>query len=453
MQKAFHLNEIDQAVNKFEPVTPDHPFYTDFEGVRSSFQQREVFRILNVEEKDSHYIFNADINRVNKTFLFLAGMRGSGKTSELAKFAQLLEDPECFFVVTCNIDKELDLDKVQYMDILIFQLEKLIKKANDVHLEVKEDVLRSMQRWFEERVKEINRTLKAEGQAEMEVGLKEGSLTGSLLKALLGITGKLKAGLTGSTERAERIRENLKNSFSDYAPKFNEFIEQVNEQLRKQGIAREILFIVDGLEKTFTAEVRRKLILEESNRILKIRANTIFTLPVELIKEEAVIRRFSEVVTFPFVKIRDRNKKIIEEAVSRFEEFVYKRIDAQLFDSPDTVRKAIFYSGGSPLQLLRILEMANWNVSPGATQIDSGAMDKSIERLANQTARFIEPEEFELLKNLHADLEAGKKIGFSKDLQVLLEKGYVFEYNDGGYKCVNPLVETSDYYRQNVLDE
>jgi len=70
----------------------------------------------------STFIYNEEANRGNKTLLFLAGMRGSGKTSELAKIANKLNHPQGFFCVICNLDEGLDLKDMEYMDIVIFQL-------------------------------------------------------------------------------------------------------------------------------------------------------------------------------------------------------------------------------------------------------------------------------------------------------------------------------------------
>jgi hypothetical protein len=159
------------------------------------------------------YFFDHKANPYNKTMLFLAGMRGSGKTSELAKYAKLLHSPECFFVVTCNVDEELDMDNVQYMDVLIFQLEKLLSMVRD-KLKLDKGILDSMQKWFEERVKEINTSLKAEGSAEIEVG-GETSIAGLFAK-MLGLTARIKMGLSGSRERAETIRTNFKNRFPGF---------------------------------------------------------------------------------------------------------------------------------------------------------------------------------------------------------------------------------------------
>jgi len=452
MKKAFKMDEIDAAVDKFNPVTPDHPFYTDFKNLRGDFQEREVMRILNVSKVDGKYVFNQKANQFNKTLLFLAGMRGSGKTSELAKYAQLLHTSDCFFVVTCNVDEELDMDNVQYMDILIFQLEKLLLRAELAKLKLSDDILESMNKWFQDRVLEINKSLKADGSAEIEVGPDESFTMAGLLGRLLGITGKLKFGLSGSYERANTIRTNFKNRFVDFSTKFNTFIEQTNEQLRREGKGQEVLFIVDGLEKTMSGDTRRKIIMEESNRIRQIKANTIFTLPIELMKEEQRIRNFSEIITFPFIKVRKRDGSLVKEAVERFEEFVCKRVSEALFDSKSTIHLAIEYSGGSPRQLLRVIEQASWQVESGQEKITETDMRKAISRLGNSMARFLEPADFELLKALRKALDAGEPIGFNNTIQNLLEKEILFEYNDGTYKRVNPLLEVSKLYQHHMKE-
>ena len=240
MKKAFSLSEIDAAVDKFAPIHPDHSFYVNFKGLRGDFQERELFRMLNIEKKEDEYYFNVKVNHSNKTFVFLAGMRGSGKTTELAQYAKLLDTPEAFFCITCNVDQELDMDNLQYMDIIIFQLEKLIAKADQYKVKIKDSVLDTMNKWFQDRVIEINRGLKTEGRAEIEIGNDDSF---SLIKMLFNVTAKLKTSLSGSYERASKVRETLKNRFPDFAAKFNEFVEQVNIQIRKQKIIPNVLFI------------------------------------------------------------------------------------------------------------------------------------------------------------------------------------------------------------------
>lgn len=455
MEKALRLEDIDAVVNRSMPILPDHPFYVNFENLRDDFQERKVIRHLNVSQIDGQYRYNYQSDRYNKTFLFFAGMRGSGKTSELAKYAQKLNLPECFLVVTCNVDYELGKDRMQYMDILIFQLEKLIQRTEEVNLNVDDSILESMNRWFEDRVFEINKSLTADGNAELELGGESDnpfSVKG-LIGSLLGFTAKLKMGLAGSLERATTIRTTLQNRFADFATQFNIFVEQVNAQLRKQKIAKEVLFIIDGLEKTLTADVRRAIVIGEKERLTQIHANTIFTLPIELMKEAQRIGQSLEIIMFPFIKIKERDGQIVQAAIDRFEEFVCKRIDHELFDSRETIRLAIDYSGGSPRQLLRIIEQAAMEANENVGKITQADMNRTLDLMSNAAARWLEGREYEELKKLREELAQGAPGQYGDTMQDLLEKEIVFEYNGGSYKRVNPLVERSKFYQYYVLNQ
>ncbi len=442
-KKAKSLAEVDNALRLDVPITPDHEFYTEFSDVRGDFEDKMIYKTLNVHAKT--FVFNREANLGNKVTLFLAGMRGSGKTSELAKIAQKLNNKNCFLCITCNLDEGLDLNDMEYMDILIFQLERLFQEIEKRKLKIDKDIIASLYVWFGERVTEVNKVIKKEGGFEVEIKAETPSLF-----SFLGIASRLKASIAGSKENADKIRTTFKNNFTTLAQKFNEFIEHVNIVLRNEQIAQEILFIVDGLEKVATLDIRKKLIIDEANRIKQIKVNTIFTLPIELLPECRRLLNFSHVVSFPFVKIREKDDSIIENAVQRFEEFVYKRIDQSLFDSRDTVREAILYGGGSPRELLRVLEYANMFADEDSNMIFRKDLDKGIKKLAAQTSQYVSQKDMEKLKVLKEANSEGKSLAFDEDWQDLLEKLIVLEYNDGTFKRVNPIVEASTLYKQYV---
>ena len=77
MKQATTLEEVDSAVQFDVPVGPDHAFFTDFSQVRGDFEEKVVYKNLNVNPKT--FTFNLNANLANKTLLFLAGMRGSEK--------------------------------------------------------------------------------------------------------------------------------------------------------------------------------------------------------------------------------------------------------------------------------------------------------------------------------------------------------------------------------------
>lgn len=442
-KKAYRLVEVDTAVRFDVPIGSDHEFFTDFSDVRGDFHDRRIYKALNINP--STFVYNEEANRGNKNLIFLAGMRGSGKTSELAKIAQKLNHKDAFLCVTCNLDEGLDSNDMEYMDIVIFQLERLFQELDKTDIIIDESIIASLQNWFSERVKEVNRAIKKEDGFEVEIT----AGTPSFL-SFLGITAKVKSNLLGSKENAHKIRTVFKNNFTDFAKQINLFVEEVNFKLRESNRAKELLFVVDGLEKTTSLDIRKKIIVEEGNRIRLINANTIFTLPLELMPEGRKLMSFSKVISFPFVKIREQNGDIVENAVQRFIEFTYKRIDENLFDSPETVRKAILMGGGSPREYLRILEFANMFAEDDDEVITMDALKKGIQKLAAETSQYVSTADLEKLKTLKQANNEGKVVPFDTDWQDLLEKLIILEYNDGTYKRVNPIVEESKLYKQNV---
>jgi hypothetical protein len=446
-KKAFSLIEVDNAVRFNVPINATHEFYTDFTDVRGDFEDRMVYKNLNVNPRT--FTFDAKANPFNKQALFLASMTGSGKTSEIAKYVKNLHNPNCFFCVVCNLDdqeKGLDLNNMEYMDILIFQTEMLLEKLQTVGVYLDNAVIAKLQEWFKERVTEVNKVIKREGGFEIEIKAETPSLF-----SFLGIATKLKTNLMGSKENADKIRSVFRNNFTEFAKKFNDFLEYVNTILRRDNHAQELLFIIDGLEKTVTPDIRKKIIIDENNRFKQIKAYIIFSLPMQLMPDtQKLYAAGNQVVSFPFVKLQERNGEYIEKAIARFTEFVYKRIDEKLFDSPETVRKAILLSGGSPRELLRILEFAAMFADDDLGFIDSKSMDKAIKKLAAQTSQYIKETDFEILKKLKINNEKGLQTSFNESFQDLMEKIIVMEYNDGTYKRVNPIVAESGLYKQYV---
>ncbi len=440
-KKATRMEEVDNAVRFDVPVDDKHPFFTDFSHLRGTFEERVLFRALNINPKDLTY--NRANNIYNKSLVFLAGMRGSGKTTELAKISAKLHNPDAFFCITCNLDTGLDTNDMEYMDILVFQVERLLTELKDCSIDADEDILQSLENWFSEKVTEVNSAIKREGGFEMEV-----SAGASGLLRILGFTSRIKANLQGSKENATKIRTVFRTNFTDFSRKLNEFFEHVNMKLREKHLAQEILFIIDGMEKVATSDLRKKIVVDENDRIRQIKANTIFTLPIELMAETQRIAQMNTVLAFPFIKVREKDGSVIQSAMEKFREFVAKRIDAALFDMPETIDQAILYSGGSPRELLRILEYANLHASD--EQITREALEKGLKKMAAQTAQYITVEDFLKLKMLSEDNKQGLETAVDASWQALIEQNIVFEYNDGTYKRVNPVVELSGLYKRYV---
>ena len=121
-----------------------------------------------------------------------------------------------------------------------------------------------------------------------------------------------------------------------------------------------------------------------------------------------------------------------------------------MFDSENTVKKAILFSGGSPRELLRIYEEAAFNTDEKSGKITLSDINKAIDFLAAECAHYLTAENLELLKEIDDNNKKGKITPYSEGLRQLLEHLVVMEYNDGTYKRINPVVEASQIYKQHV---
>lgn len=441
-KKAIKLEQIDSVLQFNAPLPgKEHPFYTDFTGLRGDFKEKKLYRTLNLNP--SNLTYNYEANQFNKLKVFLAGMRGSGKTTELARIVEEIEHKDGFLCVVCNIDIELNMDHVDYMDILICQIENLIKKAQEKGVQLDKNIVKSLSKWFEERTVEINSSLEISAGIEFELEGKWG------LPWLLSLVGKLKGGLTGSKEKADSVRKVFRNRFVDFAQEFNIFVEDAARWFRDHSEARDILFIIDGLEKTTTAERRREIIIENAESIKSIRANWLMTLPIELMKSIRQVKDYSEVITFPFIKIQEIDGSDVEATINRFIEFVYRRIDASLFESEEVVKTAVRFSGGSPRELLRLLQHAGYELEDNDTQITMKALMEAVRDLSAD-ARFLSDKELVVLKEIRKNNQGNKPTPFIDGIEKLLEEIVVMEYNSGTYKRVNPIIAYSSIYQEYV---
>lgn len=450
MRKATKLEEIDQALRLNEPVGPDHEFHTDFTGMRGEFEEKVVYRSLNVTTKGGKYVYDYETNAANKSLIFLGGMRGTGKTSELLGYAKKLAGPQCFFVVFCSLDEDLNLNDMEYMDILILQIQKLTEKLHEEGVAVNKGTLESLGKWFDEQIVEINRGLKGEIELNAGAGLEKDGIWSKLL----GIFAELRASVNASTERTTSVRTVLKKNFLPFKDKFNEFVAEASLALRKADKAQDILFIVDGLEKTLTPEIRREIVINEQSRIRLIRANTIFILPIELMKERQNLRQLTEFVcTFPNIKILHRTGEDFPAALNKMVEFVYRRISKDLFEDNEgdqLVKHMVRYCGGNPRELLRIISYANFFADEDKGKIDKTAMEKGLRKLASETTEYLKPADFDKLKEIKDNNKQGLITAYDDIVDDLLEKVIIYEYNDGSFKRVNPIVELSEIYQQRV---
>ncbi|WP_459195716.1 hypothetical protein [Wukongibacter baidiensis] len=441
MKKAFDFYDIQEAVAFTQAIKQDSEFYVNFEGFRGDFKDKKIYRYLNI---DPHTMECKNNSLQSKKVIFLAGHRGSGKTTELNKISEKIKGSKCFYPITINLDEKdsLDVNNIDFVDLLILMLETLSGRLKDDNIDIKEESLETFYNWYSERIDEVNSKNKA------QIVVKAGIESKVSIPTLFKLFANVRSSLSGTEETKTIIRTTFKNKFTDFALKFNEFLEKIILELNNKGFAKDLIFILDGFEKIGSLETRKKILLDDANRLSSIKTNMIISLPIELIKESAKLSNFSKILSFPVIKIREKNGDYLNASLEKFKELVYKRVDKSLFFNDDVVENIIKYSGGSPRELLRIIEQAY--IEADDDIIDMESVDRAVKGLSSDFTNFITKEELGKLKEMKECLENDKEIYFDETLQELLEKRIVFEYNSGSYKRVNPIVESTKIYSEFV---
>lgn len=429
MNKANTFYEIQDAVAFNNPIDEKNQFYTDFSGFRKGFSEKKVFKYLNINPTTK------ECNSISQPLkLFLSGHRGTGKTTELLKLKNEIDETTCFFTVFCDLsDEELDVNNIDFIDIVILILEKLTETLKERKIDIPKANIEPFYDWYKQRISEINSQTDESASIEVE------GKTGIDLFSLFSLVTKTKGKLSGSNSTKETIRTVFKNKFSDFSLKFNEFILDIKKYLLDNHISKYLLFIIDGFEKIGSLEDRKKILIDNSNKFVEIKANMIITLPIELFSEVGRLKEFAKHISFPLITLDDESKE-------RFKDFIYKRIDKNLFDNEQTVEKIISYGAGSPRETLKII--SNAYIEANEEIIDLKSVKDTQKSISEEMIKYLNEKEILLLK----EIKENKPIPFSPELASLLVKKIVLEYDDGLEKQINPILLDNENFINLIKD-
>ena len=164
MEKATNFYQIQDAIAFNNPIDEKNQFYTDFSGFRKGFNEKKIFKYLNINPTTK------ECNKIFQTLkLFLSGHRGTGKTTELLKLKNEIDETTCFFTVFCDLsDEELDVNNIDFIDVIILILEKLTKTLKERNIDIPKANIEPFYDWYEQRIEEINNQTDESASIEVE---------------------------------------------------------------------------------------------------------------------------------------------------------------------------------------------------------------------------------------------------------------------------------------------
>jgi len=428
IKKAQNLYEIQDAVAFNTPIDDKHPFYIDFSGFRNEFKEKYIYKHLNINIKTKKC--NPLTNKYKK--IFLSGYKGTGKTSELLKLTNAINESKCYFTIFINIaEEELDTNNIETVDVLILMIEKLLNKLQKNDIDIDESILESFYEWYKTRIIEVNKNSKSTGSVEFEANAKV-SLLG-----LFGIVSKTKAQLQASTGTKEIIRQTFNNNFSDFSVKFNEFLLSIKDKFNQESSYKDILFILDGFEKIGTYDSQKKILLDDANKFENIKSHIIITLPIALSFEKSYFNEFSATLHFPLIDLD------IDGAKAKFRELIMKRVDEKLFSNSNVIDEIISYGAGHHRQTLQIINRAYIEAEDDILDLES--VQNAVKILSNEMCQ-LDREEILILK----DIKNNKIPPKSKEYIGLKAKNIIFDYSMSKIEKINPIIALNDRFQSQI---
>lgn len=351
-RQKFLFNQCDPK----EPLEANDPRYEPFDErhLRGESARQRLLRTMRLSATPTTQLFT--------------GLIGSGKSTELRRLADEARR-EGFFVAMANVvDREAPL----------------IVRSHPLQVA---DVLFA--------------TCFAIDEALRGVGIAPHSRLDSLWDALTRDIGfepalnlgfvQLKAKFTGEPGVREQLNCRERESPLAFKRGINRFVLQAQQVARDHELGRDLLVILDGLEKVadaaeVDAEPRENSLREvflSNAEFVRLPCHAVYPVAPFMIQHAGEIGALydAEPVMLPMVRIRDRKEKIDDAGVSGLLEVLRRRELMDAFSDESTARELVLASGGYLRDLLRLVREALQACPESDERIGGSLVEPAIRRI------------------------------------------------------------------------
>lgn len=341
MNLTYPVSTIDDMYYACDPDDPlgsaDDSRYQDLSCVRGQRKSWISNIARNIERTQNS----------NKFFSMLfSGHRGSGKTTELYQLKAELEKQQ-FFVVYLDVENILELNDIEYQDILLAIADKVYEALEVKGWKLNVDLVEDLEKWFGERVVETERKSELLGETNTEIKAGVKTFFGSLMAKFTGA-------LKNSSSQREFIRQKIESDLSVFKAHLQTLITASQLQIQKENF-KDMVIIVDGLEKMLFTQKQQysnhyELFMLHAEQLKWVNSHIIYTVPITLASQTNLKNEFSEMLVMPMVKVESVDGK------NALRDLIAKRVNiAAVFENANYVDELIELSGGAIRDLMILL--------------------------------------------------------------------------------------------------
>jgi len=400
--KAKSLGEAIAAFNPREPLRGESlkAFYVERE--HNPMERMRVY-LLGLRQKPVKVLFS--------------GHRGSGKSTELNRLAEVIK--RRFFIVPVEL---IELaGTLCYQDILMAMALSLYRRAAEKEAVAQSPVAAIQEVWDHAasflREKLYGPMITTGILPEGEIGLKVGLLAA-----------ELEAKYTLASSARQKMADYVDAHLDDLHEQMDNIAALVEKQLK-----RPVLFIVEGIDKTDIG--RSKAIFQDhSNALTAFRSAAIYTFPISLAYSpdfNQIQIAFSSAFTLPNIKINNMDGTSSELDRERLRQIVLHRLEKDLIAS-EALDALVQASGGVVVHLVRIAQSAAvYALGDGKEHIELHHAQAAISEERRDFMRLLRPEDYPVLKARRDD----KELSAAPSVQHLLHSLSLLEYQNDDFWC------------------
>ena len=425
------ITRLYQACEPLESLHPDDPRWVDFDAVRGED---------NVVDSFARDIRRARADGANVKLF--SGHRGVGKTSELFRLKALLEKGgdgrPGFVVVYCDVSDKLDVNDLDFPDLLVFVAAQLQQQLADMQLPGFTPATTYLKRAWDDIRSMLGAQVEFK-EAELDTGF-----------------GKLVMDLRNRPTSRALLRDAVEQHSTSLLIAVNDLLGSAKASAIQAGHAGLVL-IVDGLDKLVRRELEHggnthdRLFIDRSEQLAALAVHTVYTVPISLIYSPHIGQLEHSIgehnTPVSMIRLRPHRDAAITSAspgMQKMSEMVAKRcayvqvsvMDA--FDDLSTLEHLCEMSGGHPRHLLMFLQAACNELDD--LPITRKAAEKAVKRYAQSLTREVPDDAWPALRPFDTPQRDIPKDELHQQMLFLL---YVFEYMNGEmWYEVNPVLRT-----------
>jgi len=420
------LNVLSKDALKSSEVLDS--FYVDTNKVRNAGCMEDQIKMMAIAIRNSN----------TPCHMLFSGHIGSGKSTELRRLERILTE-EKFIVGVAECQMRLNMNALEYTDVMLFVLETLLSCAMYYNLDINQKPLeRIKEYWGTELIKVSTETFDATSEVNASAKIQSPSILQSIFKIVAGLCTKLQI----QSKTRDEFQQKIKPELHIFISMINDVIDEIQRAGVKKGFKDALpVVLMDGLEKT-NKEVADKLFINHSQDLVRLQAHMILAFPIYLCYTpdyRQIKNNYASDWRLPMIKLRTWNgtsygpypngSKILTEIVE-------KRMSADLYEDKD-LKQVIKKTGGSLRDLFEVLYTASLNALVGNRKsITKKDVDAALSiMMSGISERFPQA----LVPKLIEILNGNKNYASDEDLTILLQSSAVLEYNGDKWVDVHPL--------------